>query len=372
MKLLQGIHSSIETQNFDKSMNEDMVRNPDSYNDNARTILSSALQIPTSQRLKLGYNSVEPYLYPGGNYDWQKSIKDAQGTPQTIFGQQTLSKDNLNYVTPTFKALSNPAQFMQSLMGDLAKKKAGKSASYEYSQLSPDQVNAVNQAYNAIPQTEFDKWGIQKPNLDVPDQSNSAAQYVSYLSKLHAINNLPTPSETKTIPNEAAKQAFELKKLGIEHTNRLSEKGADNTLVNDAYDEINKRGTNIAVGNGIPFNELSNTTQAALTKDLIGNDKQLGVDKLAIIKGDNGNWRLSKVQTEDNGKVTITRDLYHITPKGINLVANTNQKQRQVVLSKGNEVPKQEGYTNITETQKGTIGRKNGKWYDVKTGKLIE
>ena len=35
------------------------------------------------------------------------------------------------------------------------------------------------------------------------------------------------------------------------------------------------------------------------------------------------------------------------------------------------KTPKEE-YTNITETQKGTIGVKNGRWYDIKTGKEIK
>ncbi len=33
---------------------------------------------------------------------------------------------------------------------------------------------------------------------------------------------------------------------------------------------------------------------------------------------------------------------------------------------------KDTGYTNITQTNKGTIGVKNGKWYDIKTGKPIQ
>ena len=36
------------------------------------------------------------------------------------------------------------------------------------------------------------------------------------------------------------------------------------------------------------------------------------------------------------------------------------------------KVGSQGGYTNVTQTNKGTIGVKNGKWYDIKTGKPIQ
>lgn len=42
------------------------------------------------------------------------------------------------------------------------------------------------------------------------------------------------------------------------------------------------------------------------------------------------------------------------------------KKPQQAATKSGSE------YTNITQTNKGTIGLKNGKWYDIKTGKPIE
>lgn len=49
--------------------------------------------------------------------------------------------------------------------------------------------------------------------------------------------------------------------------------------------------------------------------------------------------------------------------------ANQEQEQQS---QEGNSKPQQPQYTNITETNKGTIGVKDGKWYDVKTGKPIQ
>jgi len=40
--------------------------------------------------------------------------------------------------------------------------------------------------------------------------------------------------------------------------------------------------------------------------------------------------------------------------------------------SKQKETPKSSEYTNVTETNKGSIGVKNGKWYYIKTGKLAQ
>ncbi len=242
IKLVQGIHGSIETQNFDKVTNEDMLKNPDVYSDDARTLLSKAMQLPNSKRTQLGYNSVEPYLYQGGNYDWQKSIKDAQGTPQAIYGKETPSQDGLTFQTPTYQALANPARFQQSLLGDLAQRKAGKSAAFEYSQLTPQQIDAVNKSYEAIPQSEFDKWGIAKPNLDATNPNNAAEQYVSYLSKLHAISNLPTTGDVKTRNNEgsilALKNKYDTQQKLLENKLIAARKDNDQTQVNNSIDNL--------------------------------------------------------------------------------------------------------------------------------------
>jgi hypothetical protein len=49
-----------------------------------------------------------------------------------------------------------------------------------------------------------------------------------------------------------------------------------------------------------------------------------------------------------------------------------SQYESKKSLYKSTAQGSQGGYTNITETNKGTIGVKNGKWYDIKTGKPIQ
>jgi hypothetical protein len=38
----------------------------------------------------------------------------------------------------------------------------------------------------------------------------------------------------------------------------------------------------------------------------------------------------------------------------------------------GNSSKNNSEYTNLTETNKGTLGLKNGKWYNIKTGKIAQ
>lgn len=47
------------------------------------------------------------------------------------------------------------------------------------------------------------------------------------------------------------------------------------------------------------------------------------------------------------------------------------QQRGQSVRKTTTNKPSTTGYTNVTETNKGTIGVKNGKWYNIKTGKPI-
>jgi hypothetical protein len=127
-----------------------------------------------------------------------------------------------------------------------------------------------------------------------------------------------------------------------------------NTGIYDAYNEINELG-NRNPGKSLSFNELSNTSQAALTKDLVGKDKNLGVANLAITKDKNGDWQLSQVETEDNGKVNKIKDLYKITPYGMNSLVNTSVKQKQALIHNQQVQP--------SATPKQTYKAANGKNY---------
>lgn len=67
----------------------------------------------------------------------------------------------------------------------------------------------------------------------------------------------------------------------------------------------------------------------------------------------------------------IRTETYRKTTKGSsNKKVSPNVKKAEA--PKGKDKAKASGYSNVTETDKGTIGVKNGKWYYVKTGKLAQ
>ncbi len=91
-----------------------------------------------------------------------------------------------------------------------------------------------------------------------------------------------------------------------------------------------------------------------------------------VAKGDNGrpaiDKDLTKTYSNDAVKVRIAdKFLGQKDVKTVMAQPSNNSTQQQPTSSNN-----QSGYTNITETNKGKIGVKNGKWYDIKTGKPIE
>jgi hypothetical protein len=72
---------------------------------------------------------------------------------------------------------------------------------------------------------------------------------------------------------------------------------------------------------------------------------------------------LSKPVSQDEFRRRVAQRLYGVS--GVKALLNPNNNQQPTQNNSS-------GYTHITETNNGTIGVKNGKWYNVKTGKSIE
>lgn len=99
-------------------------------------------------------------------------------------------------------------------------------------------------------------------------------------------------------------------------------------------------------------------------------------DNIYYAKNGDDIWVMRATTTGDNGKIKIDRK--NDTPvfkldEFSNISGNKPQGQKAKNKSLADaQKNNNEGYSNITETNKGKIGIKNGKWYDIKTGKPIE
>lgn len=134
-------------------------------------------------------------------------------------------------------------------------------------------------------------------------------------------------------------------------------KGGDDTVIRDVFNEINDKASTSREGYGFPLNSLSATAQGVVLKyanELTGGD--LTQADIYVRKEPNGT--ISIVRAEDN-KLIAPMDF-----ADVNMKVQPGVKEKRKVI--------EQVYSNITETNKGQIGLKNGKWYDIKTGKPIE
>lgn len=119
------------------------------------------------------------------------------------------------------------------------------------------------------------------------------------------------------------------------------------------------------------FNKLKGDEQT-LIKDFINKDlsqeDKYGGDDILVSLNSSGQVEVYKKSALIEGKNPNT--LITTLPDGYsNLKAKQpGKKENEAIIAEGNN-PK---YKQITETNKGTIGVKDGKWYYIKTGKPVE
>lgn len=224
---MSKINGSIALKGQFDELSKRRLSNPDDFEDNAGTLMVQDMSTPMSKLSEGGWTP-ERYTYKGANFNFGDAIKAATGTPKTNYLPETLSADKLSFEQKGFSTANNPLQFHDVLSGYLGTKKADKAAAYFYdNSTTPEQKKEIQDKFLALPDDYFVGYGIDPK--DVPafkqrlmqDNAQSKAEAWSILqSQAYALNNPPKLADTKTRVNEAAKQDFELKKLGIEQAFR--------------------------------------------------------------------------------------------------------------------------------------------------------
>jgi hypothetical protein len=208
------IAASTETKEFDKGLANDFLQHHEQYDDTAGNTHAKAMQMTTAQRQAAGLNSAEPYLYKGSDFDLQKSLKDAAGTPQKNIIQGEYGGPGGFTATDNVYSYGNsPAQFAASLIGKGAERKAGQTMAKEYNNVPPAQVAQTQAAYQQLLQNK-DYWSQARQNpaqndLTIKPEDADAVKYAKLQAMQYALANQPKLEETKQRVNEAGKLQFE-------------------------------------------------------------------------------------------------------------------------------------------------------------------
>lgn len=205
-QLRQQIAASQETKKNDESINARMLSHPDDFTENAGQLHTQHMNLPLSERIKIGALGDSPYAYQGTNTDFGKLSKTAQGTLKTTpFGEETPTADQYSLEQKQISRFNNPVQYAQNMYGSLQKARAGQDAAKLLNQMSPQQVSQIQSSFNAIPDQEFEqKWGIKKQDLIngvLPD--DKAGNYVLLDAMKYATMNMPQAAASKFRPNSS-------------------------------------------------------------------------------------------------------------------------------------------------------------------------
>jgi len=137
--------------------------------------------------------------------------------------------------------------------------------------------------------------------------------------------------------------------------------GGSGVKFNDIAKQLNE--SLFKSGSPTPMTQLPSEAREYFTNSINqGREYKLDLDQLGVVKGEDNKYRVVEIDKK-TGAATV-KGVFSET--GTNLKANTGAKPKQAVLNQQNE---QSNYTQITNTDKGKMGVKNGKWYYIETGK---
>lgn len=184
---------------------------PDTYDDNAGTILATRLKTPygqlgnfntkdaTGKDVTIDLTDPNTYTYKGTNTNFQAIDKAAQGQIKDVSTKyEPYGKGGLQSKKINFQYGNTPADYKDSYLGALATQKGGRDAAAMWDQLNPATISEIDKKYNAItPDTWEQMTGKPIPqNIEPSNPDNKSEQFATHMAKLYALNTLAKRNES--------------------------------------------------------------------------------------------------------------------------------------------------------------------------------
>lgn len=342
-------NASSEMKDFQKQQSAEYAKNPNGFDDNAGTMLSTAINTPLSQlRNHPQYGDLtnpNTYSYKGSNTNWADHLQKAIGTPKQVYADtKTLDGGFQTQITP-YTYGNSPSEVKNYLLGVMATHQAGRDAAYQWDHLPESEIENTIKQYQAIPAQKWQRMGLQGPqDLLSKNPDNKAENFASYQAMKYAIANEPREGTPVFRENKAATLNWQLNKdkimEGIRHGNREDEiklrqslKDKSGEEQDNAVDELYQGVKDDALKNPIPYKPATgqpyNQYQIKATesmKKLFGVQGKGGhtiypddlrfdqaTQKVIPIfyehKYDSKGNRTEEVATESDGNVSVDRNL---------------------------------------------------------------
>ena len=261
IRLRGGIARSRETKEIDKGTNENFYRRPDDYDEEKKKLFYDALNMPTSEREKMGLIGDGFYRSELPNMSKLQDItKKAMGTPTEIdFGGAVKADGGYRLEQKRLLRGNNPIQFADLMYKGLQQAKYGQGARKLYDQIPDARKAQIQKEFLDIPNEEFEsKWGIKKDGLlNMFNADDKAGQYVMLEAMRIAKENMPQFGQSKFRDNpefiDEKKKAeydrrFRLQEGGRNYRTFLLAKGGGQLDPQIAIDEIYDLGQETNLG----------------------------------------------------------------------------------------------------------------------------
>lgn len=174
---------------------------PENLVDDWHEVLMQRLKTPTSQLGELRNKSL---FYTGTDYNSADDLTKAKG--QLVPNVRTEGDNDV-----TYQAYGNtPEQVKQHILGVMGKRDANKFYRNKLMNLPADELVKTREAYEALPDSQFELMGQKKPKLSFDHLDNNADTMATYIAMKSAIENVPR--KIKEDLTDAAKMRMQAEK----------------------------------------------------------------------------------------------------------------------------------------------------------------
>jgi ribosomal protein S6 len=193
--LRQSILESKEVKELDKGVTQRIGSHRDDFDDEKIPTFYQALQLPTSERRKLGLIGDTPFRSQLPDMaKLQQLSKTAMGTPKEVpFGDAVEADGGYRLEQKILMRGNNPLQYADLLYKGLQSNKYGQGARSLYNQMPEERKQQIRKQFLDIPDADFQsKWGVKKENLlSMFNNDDKAGQYVMLEAMKYAVDNMP-------------------------------------------------------------------------------------------------------------------------------------------------------------------------------------
>ena len=209
----------------EKLYGTDIVKKPANYNDDAHLGLVNIMRTPV---LKFGdQDPLSSLVYTGDKYKKAaEDLKAALGTKRSVTDNGTpLDDKGIQTKYTKYNVLGvNPEQIRDFYLGRMADREANKHYTYELKNLPEDELVKTNEAFQSIPDAQWELMGIKKPNLNYDRLDDDAHLLATYKAQKAVLQNLPARIGEEIKTNAKAKADYDFQ-------NRLKALGASDAYI---------------------------------------------------------------------------------------------------------------------------------------------